>query len=247
MDMNMSDDHSMLRILRHFGGLIGFLLGFLVTMAASAEESEVYRFGVAGVLKADVSPVLYLCEPATPCVSEVITSIALNALPNTIDYRWEDLPDVAAGVGTSYSLVWEHSGVVYVYSWPQETRTPQSLIAAIAHRVTTTPLNLALGATFPPIGTTVHGLTSDPTGATATFTMWGRAATPLLSAVAATCPTVTAHNDDTWSLTCQHTWLATETDEACPDCRGRFTITLPAGEIVGSPPSPNDLRIVIHR
>lgn len=228
-------------------GFLTLLLAFALVMELGAEESEIIPLGESGLSKSDLSPVLYLCEEGSACVSEPTTSITLVAQPNGIHYRWENLPDVESGTGTYRAVVWDHDGVFGVYSWPNTTRTPQSLIAAVAHRVSISPLELAVGSTFPPIATTIHGLTSDPTGSTATFTMWSRSSTPLLDDVSATCDDVDAHTDGTWSLTCKHEWTALETADPCLDCKGRFTVTLPGGEILGSPPSPNELRIVIHR
>ena len=216
------------------------LLLALMALPALAEETPVFRLGAAGVVKADLSAQLY--QDGAPIADPGVT---LVAMANDLDYRLEDLPDAVAGESTVYSLVWEYNGVGYSYAWPAQTRTPQAVVNRVAVEISRNPLELAAGATLPSAAVAVRGLSSDPTGATATFDLTQDGVT-ILDGVAASLIDVDQAADGTWSFTASHDWLTAETAGLEGSYSGRFTVTFGSGAVIVAPPAPNSLQVVVY-
>lgn len=219
-------------------GILAFLLSFLIVMSLGAEETPVFRLGVGGVVKGDLSVQLY--EDGAPIADPGIT---LSGMANNLDYQFSDLPDVEAGETTIYSWVWEYNNVGYSYTWPAQTRTPQSVINRVSYQIQTNPLEIAAGATLPSASVRVTGLSSDPTGGSVTFTLTTSAGTAILTGVTASLSDIDQDTSGAWEVTLTHPWLTSETSTLSGVYYGRFTLTLPGGGVMIAPPAPGRLQV----
>jgi hypothetical protein len=153
-------------------------------------------------------------------------------------YELAGLPDAAPGSGEAYALSFVRLGVPYAAEWPLVAQTVQP--QAVSHQTgfvpTASQLELAAGDLLPFAEATVVGLTSDPTGATVTFTMRGSSGTAVIDAVAAELADATpyvGHDGETrWRALLRYRWASGDTDVA-DDYQYSFRITFP-----GSPPRP---------
>lgn len=234
-------------------GLLGFLAGLAFTLLVSscsspltAEESGAFPLGDTGLAKGDITFQLYQGGLSSPVADPGITLSESSELPGW--YTWEDLPDVEAGA-TQYLLLWEYATTGYGghYVWPLETRTPQAIINRVSFSVTQNPLDIGAGATIPSVSTLVTGLAADPTGGSATFTLWNAATNAVvLSAVPATLADIDQLADGTWEVSLTHDWLAAETSSLSGSYYGRFTLTLPGGGVLIVPPAPGRLQVRVY-
>lgn len=215
------------------------LLLALIALPTLAEETPLIPLGVSGVVKADLALQLYQDgdEIADP-------GIVLTEKANGRDYIFTGLPDVEAGDGTVYCLVFEFQGIGYSYPWPTETRTPQAVVNRLTTHIARNPLELAAGATIPSASLAIHGLSSDPSGAAATMTLTqdGEA---ILDAVAATVTGEQA-SDGTWSATVTHDWTIAETAALEGSYSARFTVVFPGGAVLIEPRAPNIYQVVVY-
>lgn len=219
-------------------GLLAFLAAFVCAMSLSAEESPVFRLGASGILKSALTPQLYLNGTPTSDPGVVLTEMA-----NGLDYRFTALPNVTAGSTDVYSWVWEYNDVGYSYTWPAQTRTPQAVINRVSYQVQTNPLEIAAGATLPSASVLVTGLSSDPTGGTATFTLSASSGTSVITAAAASLSDIDQDAAGAWEVTLTHDWTTVETGSLSGTYYGRFTLTLPGGGVMVAPPAPGRLQV----
>jgi hypothetical protein len=182
------------------------------------------------------------------------TDGAAEALPGTVAlvehgsgvYSVTGLPDVAAGAGTVHSLTLIYAGASHVYTWPLSTRTPTQVSEPLFYQLPSGTVELAVGATGPDPSLTVRRLAADPTGATVSFNLYSRSGQSRTLAGTATLDSVEAASDGTWTAGLLYSWAAADTATACAGCYGRFTLTLPAGEVLILPPAPQSLRVTIY-
>lgn len=232
--------------------LLGFLVGFglvLLTFPAcpgpaSAEKTSLFPLGASGLVKADLTFQLYQGDLSTEVADP---GVVLVEDTGTGWYQWTNLPDVATG-DDQYHFRWTYvtTGYSGTHTWPLETRTPQAIVNRLSYSVTQNPLELFAGATVPSISLTIKGLAADPTGATATFTLWTNMGTATLTAVAATVSDIDQLADGTWEAVVTHEWTTVETAALSGTYYGRFTVTLPGGGVLVSPPAPSRMQVRVY-
>jgi len=187
----------------------------------------------AGLTQPDLSAVLY--QDSAPVA--IPGGVAVVAHPNGRDYTWTGLPDVAAGIGTTYELTWDTpGGSVYQYRWPHETRTPQAVIWTSTFQVAIDPLQVGINDTLPTIQIDVLGLAADPTGAIATFSMRKPSFANKITNAPATIVAIAFDVvTGTWTATAEYQWVAGDTDtNGLYD--SWFTVNFVTGGIMTWPP-----------
>ncbi len=205
------------------------VVAFLFFAAAlPAEEFEV-RFdnACAGLPLAKIDLNLEWIQDGA-VISEP-SGVTLTVHTGDRTYTLSGLPDVAAGSGTRFSVTFQACGSVGVYAWPQQTRTPQSVV----FRGTFRPRQAEIrrGDTLPALSLEVTGLGSDPTGSTVTFSMAEdpEDLVPIVNAGPAVLSNIDQAADGSWNTTATYNWSASDTTQA-----GRFsawfTITFPVAD-----------------
>lgn len=109
------------------------------------------------------------------------------------------------------------------------------------------PLRIVAGDTlrFPEL--VVHGLEADPTGATATFSLFDLSDVAELEEETATVDSIASYSDHgatRWQLRLRYAWVTADTALLSGSYWGRFVVTLPASAGIFS--APADRRFAIE-
>jgi len=213
----------------------------LVALLAAPAGAESFRWyaGVEGLALGDLDDLTLLDTSTTTPTVLADPGITLTPIASApLWYTFSALPDAEPGSGDSYALAFRHQGIPYSVEWPlvAQSLQPQAVSFQLGFMPIAGRLELGAGDLLPFAEANVSGLTSDPTGATVTFTLVDSAGAEVLDGVAAELASASSYlgTDGAirWRALLRYRWAAGDTDDA-GEYTYSFRIVFP-----GSPPRP---------
>jgi|SRR5579862_9624238 len=220
------------------------------------QDSDVFSLGATGLTLASLSLTLYYkANPQTAPATHALTGIALVEDGNTL-YHFTGLPDTA-GAFDSFQLAYALSGsptaIIGIYRWGfgGAPMFPDSIsTVAAGWQTSAVPCAIVRGSSLPYPGVKVDGLTANPTGSTAIFTLtpFGGGTLPTMNG---TVKMSISQAGDTWSLQLWYAWDPADWTESSPAAIapglyvGRFAVTPPSPLAAFTAPANDQLRVTV--
>jgi hypothetical protein len=218
--------------------------------------SDPINLGATGLNLAGLSLVLWhKTSPQAVPVSASTASITVTEL-SAGDYYFANLPD-PSGPFDSYelgiSLAGSPAARLQTYRWGFTARVQASdSISSVAAgwQTSAVPCGIKAGSSLPYPAVKVDGLTSNPTGSTATFalTPFGGGTAPTMNG---TVRMSVSQAGATWSLQLWYVWDPVDWSETSPAAIapglyvGRFAVTPPSPLAAFTAPANDQLRVTV--
>jgi hypothetical protein len=218
------------------------------------QKSDVFSLGATGLILSGLSlDLFYKANPQTAPATHSTSGITLVEDGNTL-YHFEGLPDTT-GAFDSYQIAYALSGSptsiigVYRYGFTAPVQAPDSISSVAAGwQTSAVPCAVKKGSLLPYPAVKVDGLTENPTGATATFSLapFGGGTAPTMNGVVGMS---VSQAGATWSLQLWYKWDPVDWTETSPAAIaqglyvGSFVVTLPSAGGTFTAPANDQLRV----